>query len=162
MIDAQISMRAERTSGVLSVSEIGYTVAARFIGEFHRHSPNSPPGHFVSLACFDGDRLVGVAMVGRPEARGHDDGRAANVTRLATDGTRNACSKLYAAANRWRKRHGFVAMRTYTLESESGASLRAAGWIPEATVKARRWTCPSRPRRARSVEGENKIRWRAP
>ncbi len=161
-MSAQLSLAVGMRTGTLSVTKIGYTTAARFVGEHHRHSPNPPPGHFVSLACFDGDRLCGVAMIGRPEGRGHDDGTTANVTRLATDGTRNACSKLYAAANRWRKRRGFAAMRTYTLERESGASLRAAGWIPEAVIKARRWSCPSRPRRARAVESENKIRWRAP
>lgn len=72
--------------------------------------------------------LVGVAIVGRPVARMLQDGYTCEVTRLCTDGTRNACSKLYAAARQAAIAKGYVRGVTYILGAETGASLRAAGW----------------------------------
>ena len=46
------------------------------------------------------------------------------VNRLCTDGTRNACSMLYAAAWRAARAMGYKRIVTYILESENGASLR--------------------------------------
>jgi hypothetical protein len=90
--------------------------------------------------------LVGVAVTGRPVARALDDGLTAEVTRLCTDGTYNACSMLYAAARRVAQDKGYRRGVTYILESEDGASLRAAGWVRMWTVKGRSWNAPSRPR----------------
>lgn len=57
---------------------------------------------------------------------------------------------------------GGVKLITYTLQSESGASLRAAGFVPTATLKKRKtWNCKSRPRRDQEVYTEPKIRWDA-
>ena len=77
-------------------------------------------------------KLVGVAMVGRPVARKLCDGITAEVVRVCTDGTRNACSILYAACARAAKSLGYHRILTYTLESEPGVSLRAAGWDVDA------------------------------
>jgi hypothetical protein len=57
-------------------------------------------GHVFSIGCAEAEVIVGVAIVGRPVARMRDDGVTAEVTRLCTDGTRNACSFLYGAASR--------------------------------------------------------------
>jgi hypothetical protein len=75
-----------------------------------------------------GGELCGVVIVGRPVARMRDDGLTAEVTRLCTDGTRNACSFLYGKAARAAFAIGFSRIGTYTLPSEGGASLRATGW----------------------------------
>jgi hypothetical protein len=90
--------------------------------------------------------LVGVATVGRPVARALDDGLTSEVTRLATNGHPNACSMLYGAARRASIAKGYRRGLTYILESEDGASLRAAGWHFLWAVKGRSWDCPSRPR----------------
>lgn len=79
-----------------------------------------------------GRRLCGVAIVGRPTGRRLDDGNTLEVTRLCTDGTRNACSALYAACARRAKREGYGKIITFTLQSEPGTSLKAAGWTLEA------------------------------
>ena len=50
------------------------------------------------------------------------------VTRLCTDGTKNACSFLYGKAARAAFALGYRRIGTYTLPDEGGASLRAAGW----------------------------------
>ncbi|NOK06211.1 MULTISPECIES: XF1762 family protein [Myxococcus] len=133
--------------------------AQAFVAAHHRHHAPSI-GHRWSHAVWDESRacLVGVAMVGRPVARGLDHRRVVEVTRLATDGTWNACSMLYAAAARAAHALGYFAVLTYTLDEESGASLRAAGWwgVREA-VASRAWNCPARPRETPSLGA--KTRW---
>ena len=53
-----------------------------------------------AVACYDGDNLCGVAICGRPVARYLDDGLTLEILRCCTDGTDNACSKLYGACCR--------------------------------------------------------------
>jgi hypothetical protein len=68
--------------------------ARAFVTEHHRHH-DAPRGAKFCLAAWHGGQLVGVAMVGRPVSRMLDNGTTAEVIRVATDGTRNACSFLY-------------------------------------------------------------------
>lgn len=119
--------------------------ANAFVAQHHRHH-QPVVGHLFSLGAVLGDQVVGVAIVGRPVARLRDDGMTAEVTRLCTDGTRNACSFLYGAAARAAFALGFRRIGTYTLASENGATLKAAGWRQIGEVKGRSWTTPSRPR----------------
>lgn len=112
----------------LTLVPVPLAEAKAFIEVWHRHL-KPPRGHKFSLGLADDDGiLVAVAVVGRPVARGLDDGRTLEVTRLATDGTRNACSKLYAAAWKATCALAYRKLVTYTREDETGASLRAAGW----------------------------------
>ena len=134
--------------------------AKAYVAEHHRHH-QPPQGGLFALAVMDGDRLCGVAIVGRPVARGLDDGLTAEVTRLCTDGTRNACSALYGRARRAAAALGYRRVVTYTLPSEGGASLRAAGWEPVATTDGGSWDTPSR-RRIDKHPTQPKIRWAAP
>lgn len=123
---------------------------------WHRHS-GPVRGHKLSLAAYKGTMLVGVAIVGRPVARALDDGATLEVTRVATDGTRNACSALYAEAKRRCKAMG-CGLITYTLASESGASLRAIGAIPTLLKPRKDNGWQSRANRAtHCVAG---VRWR--
>lgn len=104
--------------------------ANAFVLEHHRHH-NPEVGHRFSLGVGD-DRLRGVAICGRPKAKALDERTILEVLRVATDGRRNACSWLYAAAARMAQWMGFRSVITYTLqEGETGASLRAVGWWPE-------------------------------
>ena len=103
-------------------------------------------GHKFSLAAMRGNDLVGVCIVGRPVARMRDDGLTLEVTRLCTDGTRNACSFLYGAAARAAFALGYRRIGTYILASEPGTTLVAAGWRLIGEVKGRSWSCASRPR----------------
>lgn len=103
-------------------------------------------------------RLCGVVVLGRPVSRGLDDGWTLEVLRLAGDGTADVCSFLYGAAARAGKAAGYPRLVTYSLASESGTSLRAAGWRPVSAVHGRSWSCPARPR-PDAVKGEAKVRW---
>jgi hypothetical protein len=93
-----------------------------------------------------GDQIVGVAIVGRPVSRFRDDGLTAEVTRLCTDGTRNACSFLYGASARAAFALGFKRIGTYILASEPGTSLTGTGWRMIGETPGKSWSVPSRPR----------------
>lgn len=92
----------------------------------------------VALADDSGE-THGVAIVGRPVARGLDDGWTLEVTRTCTDGTKNANSMLYGAAWRAARALGYRRLVTYTLVEESGTSLRAAGWKTVHETRGRPW-----------------------
>lgn len=131
--------------------------ARAFVAQHHRHHP-APAGGLFAVAVADRGGVRGVAIVGRPVARANDDGWTVEVTRVATDGARNACSMLYGACWRAARALGWRRCITYTLATETGASLRAAGWRVVGEVRGRSWSCPSRPRVDRHPL-QNKLRW---
>src|SRR5262245_56221912 len=116
--------------------------ACRLVSRWHRHN-GAPRGGLFAAACADREGIVrGVVIVGRPVARPFQDGWTCEVLRLASDGSCNACSLLYGAACRAAKALGYRRLVTYTLASESGASLRAAGFERDAELAPRSsWTC---------------------
>lgn len=130
----------------LEVVPVQFADACAFVRAWHRHH-EPPQGHKFSIGVAEAGVLVGVVMVGRPVARHCDDGRTLEVTRTATDGTRNACSMLLGAAWRATSALGYRRLITYTQRGESGASLRASGWRVVAERPARPgWNTASRPR----------------
>ena len=111
------------------------------VARLHRHH-KPVVGHRFSIGCAeDGnlEMLRGAAICGRPVARGCDPYRVLEVTRLVTDGTKNACSILYASCARIAREMGFQKIQTYILETESGVSLTAAGWVWEANTAGGDW-----------------------
>ncbi|MEU9912416.1 XF1762 family protein [Streptomyces sp. NPDC051001] len=144
----------------ITVVPMSFRDACVYVDRVHRHHA-APQGHKFSLGAITADgRLAGVAIVGRPVARAYDDGLTVEVTRLATDGTPNACSALYGAVWRTAKASGHRRAITYTQEGESGASLRAVGWRRAAELPARAgWDAPSRPRRALGTEQVARTLW---
>lgn len=118
--------------------------ANAYVEQHHRHH-GPVPGQKYSIGLSDGEKIVGVAIVGRPVSRHLDDGWTLEVNRLCTDGTKNACSMLYAAAWRAARAMGYKRLVTYILESENGASLRAAGWKCVGQAGGLRWTGERRP-----------------
>jgi len=119
--------------------------AKAFVQQHHRHH-KAPIGSIFQIGASVDNKVVGVVIVGRPVARKLQDGYTAEVTRLCTDGTKNVCSKLYAAAWRAAKAMGYRRLITYILESERGTSLRAAGWKEIGRAGGLSWNVPSRPR----------------
>ena len=130
---------------MLQIQPISYREACDFINRYHRHH-TAPQGWKFGIAVNDGEKVVGVATIGRPVARMYDDSWTLEVTRLCTDGTKDACSKLYSAAWRACRDMGYHRLITYTLTSESGSSLRAAGWRVVHQTQGGSW---SRKRRLR-------------
>ncbi len=118
--------------------------ANAFVAEHHRHH-RPVTGHKFSLGCMLENRLVGVAIVGRPVSRYLDDGMTLEVNRLCTTGEKNVPSFLYGAAARAGKALGYRKMITYILDSEPGTSLRAAGWTCAGLAGGKCWTGQRRP-----------------
>lgn len=90
------------------------------------------------LGLYTEDELVGVGVLGRPKARAYDPQRIAEITRTCTNGTANGNSKLYGALRQTAKAMGYEKVITYTQEGESGASLKAAGFVLVATLPPRK------------------------
>ena len=144
---------------MLSLCPISLKEANAFVAQLHRHH-KPVPGHKFSIAVTDGERVRGVAIIGRPVARHADDGATLEVNRVCTDGAKNACSMLYGAAWRATKAMGFQRLITYTLPEEGGASLRAAGWRLIGETGGGRWSRNSRPR-VDTHPLQQKLRWEA-
>ena len=152
---------------MLEIRPIKLKDANRYVAEHHRH--NMPTnGHKYSIACYDGERLCGVAIAGQPVARELDDGRTIEIRRVCTDGTRNACSILYGACSRCAKEMGYKRVITYTLQSEPGTSVKASGFRPVGETRVKGWNMPGRKREIvqytlfgeiEKYPIEKKIRW---
>jgi hypothetical protein len=150
-----VNLRPTAKRGALSLVHIELSGAQEAVRVWHRHS-DEVVGHRFSLGATDEHgRLVGVAICGRPEARALPQlGEDAwlYVARVATDGTKNACSFLYAASIRAARALGYKTVMTYTEAGESGASLRAAGFTLDEALPdrggARRWSTETRQRHA--------------
>jgi len=138
------------------------TEAKEFVTNFHRHN-KAPQGALFAVGVSDGSNLIGVAIVGRPVARKLDDGLTAEVIRCCVieNSIKGACSFLYAKCWQAAKALGWQKLITYTLQTESGASLKGAGWKVIAELKSNNpklWQ--SRPNRDwQPVVGQAKFRW---
>ena len=129
---------------MLSLVPVSLKDANAFVAAHHRHH-KPVTGHKFSIGCEQDGRLVGVAIVGRPVSRYLDDGLTLEVNRLCSTGKKNVCSMLYAAAARAAKAIGYRKIITYTLDSEPGTSLRAAGWMCMGQAGGKRWTGKRKP-----------------
>ena len=129
----------------LELFPISFKEACEFVNTHHRHL-KAPQGHKFSISCGKDGQRVGVVIVGRPVSRHEDDGLTLQVTRLCTDGTKNACSFLLAAAWRVTKNLGYKGLLDYVMKSEKGVSLWAVNWKYIGEAGGGDWNVPSRPR----------------
>ena len=140
-----------------------------FVQNFHRHNGRTARdgGKFAIGLEHEGE-LVGVVIVGNPLSATFMDGWTAEVLRLCVgpSAPKNCCSLLYAAAWRAWKAMGGRKLITYTLKTESGASLRGAGWrvVGETTPVKDGWRKNDHlndRREWQPVMGQMKLRWEA-
>ncbi len=143
---------------VLEIIPVTLRQANDFVTQYHRHHKASK-GHKFSIGVSDNGKLVGVCICGRPVSRCLDDGKTLEVNRLCTDGTKNACSILYAAAFRTATAMGYKKVVTYILESEPGTSLKAAGYRCEGKAGGLEWNGRSKPKDENQYPHEMKKRW---
>lgn len=147
------------SGGVMGIVPIDYKTACDFVRNHHRHHL-PPQGWKYGIGLMEDGNLVGVVTIGRPVARHYDDGLTLEVTRCCTDGTKNACSQLYGAARRSAFALGYRRLITYTLQTEAGTSLVAAGYRVIGTTSGGSWNCDSRPRIDKHPT-QKKICWEA-
>jgi hypothetical protein len=134
------------------------TKARHVVDAWHRHHGSSTPALYAAAVATEDGIVRGVALIGRPVARLLDDGWTLEVTRVATDGTPNACSALYGIARRLGAALGYARLVTYTREDEPGSSPRAAGLTDDGPIRARSWDMPGR-RRTDKTEIVRRRRW---
>ena len=160
---------ADERSCEMHLVPITQAQAKKFVAKHHRHSKPPWVSRFQVGLEDDAGELVGVAVAGIPSARRLCDGHTIEITRLCTIGERNAPSMLYGAIVRAAKALGYTRAFTYTLQSESGASLKASGWVLDKKLDTpQTWDRPGRRRGAenpdlfghRTFEPAPRVRWR--
>jgi len=135
-----------------------------FVEQYHRHNKRTQrDGGRFAIGATTGEEMVGVAIVGRPLARLLDDGYTAEVTRCCVldDAPKGSCSFLYGRCWRIWQQMGGTRMVTYTLETESGSSLKGAGWKIVGKTKGGGWNREGRERDWQPIYGQLKFRWEA-
>ena len=142
--------------------------ANEFIEKHHRHHrPTVRNSGRWAISAYDKyGHIVGVAIAGNPVSATLMDGETIELTRLCAkpDAPKGTCSFLLSKCCKIWGAMGGTRVVTYTLDKESGASLRGAGWENVGTVKPhKRWTNKTK---ADGVERENleiytatKYRW---
>lgn len=140
----------------MEIRPITFREASAFINANHRHH-KATVGCKFCIALYDGEKLVGCAVCGRPVSRYYDNGLTCEINRLCTDGTYNACSMLYGACARVAKEMGYKKIITYILESENGASLKASNFICEGVAGGTKWT--GKRDKGQDIPAELKTRW---
>lgn len=133
----------------------------QLVADLHRHH-KPVQGHRFSIGVKDNKtgEIVGGCSVGRPVARKIDSKKVLEVTRLVTNGHKNACSFLYSAAARVGRELGYYKIQTYILQSEDGISLIASGWILEDdNCGGGQWTHTDGKARRTDQPIEKKQRW---
>lgn len=123
----------------LKIVPVTLKTANAYVAQYHRHHKPCVGCKFCIGVELD-EQLVGVAICGRPVSRYLDDGKTLEVNRCCTDGTRNACSKLYGACAKIARDMGYKRIITYILAHENGASLRASNYICEGEAGGVIWT----------------------
>ena len=146
----------------LEIIPMTISEANEFVDNFHRHNKPTQGGRFAIGASVK-EGLVGVAIVGRPVGRTLDDGWTAEVTRVCVvdHAPKNTCSFLYGRCWRIWQQMGGKRMVTYTLQEESGSSLRGAGWKIIGEAKPDTWDRQDRKRDWQPIYGQLKFRWEA-
>lgn len=141
----------------MDIRPVTFRQASDYINQHHRHH-RATVGCKFCIGLYEDEKLIGCAVCGRPVSRYLDDGLTCEINRVCTDGTRNACSMLYGACCRAAKAMGYRQIITYTLESESGASLKASNFSYDGIAGGEMWTGSRR--RDNGVPPEKKRRWR--
>ena len=139
--------------------------ADEFIRAWHRDHKYHPISRFhrFSIGLTADEKLIGAVIVGFPMARHTDRHQVAEVNRLATGGSKNACSQLLGNASQAVKAMGFARLVMFVEPTERTAPsfLKAAGFRFDGETSGARWdrgrTTDSRIRRP--SPDNSKHRW---
>lgn len=140
----------------LSIAPITVKAAAKLVRQWHRHLPDIQGGLFAASVIAD-DEVVGVGVAGNPARVWQGTGRIV-ISRVATPEIKNACSMLYGALCRAAKALGYREAWTYTIDGESGVSLKAAGFKCLGMTGDGEHDRPSRRRKPAALP-QRKYRW---
>ena len=148
----------------LEIRDIEQRPAFEFIDRFHRHNV-APAGWKFGGGIYNGPDLVAVVTVGRPGSAALQAQGCIEITRVCVNPglpkgiVWNACSMAYGwACREVKKRLPQRRIITYTLLTEEGTSLKAAGFSRTFLSKGGSWDRPGRPRTDKAPT-ERKWRW---
>lgn len=117
------------------IKPIHIKAADKFVLLNHRHNKAAGNGKF-AIGCYLNDELIGVGIGGRPRSRHLDNGLTFEIYRVCNkEGHKNATSFIYSKMKKIAQLMGYLKIITYTLQSESGSSLRAIGAVIEKNVE---------------------------
>lgn len=144
----------------MRIVPISLKQANEFVERHHRHNKRVLT-HKISIGLEKDGELIGVGIAGIPIARKLDNGRTLELRRICVkEGYPNACSKIMARLKQIGQLMGYEKIITYTLQKESGASLRAVnGRIVHASNRPGEWRRKGKPYRHQAVYDEPKYRW---
>lgn len=144
----------------MKIIPINLKTANEFVKKYHRHNKQVVGCRF-AIGFEKDNQLVGVAICGRPVSRHLDNGKTLEVYRVCTNGLKNATSFLYSRCKRIGQLMGYEKIITYTLQAESGSSLRAIGAkIVKDVNHTKQWNDSKKVKRSiQSVTVQPKLRW---
>lgn len=143
----------------LQIVPISIKQANEYVAKWHRHNSPVRIARFALAVQGEDGNIHAVGIVGLPLARALMDGYIVEILRVASDGTRNTCSMLYGNCRKAAFALGFNRVITYNLHTESGASLKAAGFQLVCTTAGGK-TWQNRPgRKHQQVVFSEKNRW---
>ena len=147
----------------LEIVPVDQDEAFAIIARVHRHL-DPPEGWKCGVGLAEGGVLVGAGILSRPASPKTAKIKGiAEISRVAVPaGLKNGNSKVYAALGDAARALGYWKVQTFTLASESGASLRAVGFKLVRPASEDRPRPPgawglSRPGRTPSLFGEPEI-----
>ena len=136
--------------------------ANAFVKEHHRHNKECR-GHRFSIGAIYKNKLVGVAIIGRPVSRNFDFRFVSEINRncVLENAPKGTCSFLYSRAMKVWQSQGGKKILTYTLETEPGSSLKAVNFIPVAKTNYYKngWNNGGKINRSVDYVKTRKIRW---
>ena len=138
------------------IKPITLKVANEFVNRSHRHHSGTVGCKF-AVGLYENEKLIGVAICGRPVSRYLDNGTTCEINRLCTLGDANACSMLYGACSRIARNMGYKKIITYILKSESGITLKASNFKCDGEAGGTHWT--GKRNKGQNIPREMKIRW---
>lgn len=114
----------------LEIVPVTQAEAFALIARVHRHLKKPPEGWICGVGLAVDGAIVGSGLLGRPVApKTSKDKGICEISRTAVpEGCRNGNSKVYAALRDAARALGYWKVQTFTLASESGASLKGAGF----------------------------------
>lgn len=123
----------------MTIKPMTIRAADKFVTDNHRHNKARGNGKF-AIGCYVGETLIGVAIAGRPSSRHEDDGKTLEIYRVCTNGHKNSTSFLYSRCKRIGQLMGYTNFLTYTLQEESGSSLKGLGaYVDKWVTHKKQW-----------------------
>ena len=107
--------------------QISIREAGEFTSKYH-HSHRPVKFCRFAIGLYKYKKLIGIATAGRPVSYNTDQQEVLEISRIATDGTKNSSSLLLSRITRIARLFGYKYLSAYVLAHQEAYGLRAAGF----------------------------------